>query len=561
MTTNNWWKTSTVYQIYPQSFKDSNGDGIGDLNGITESLPYLKKLGIDVIWLNPIYESPLVDNGYDISDYYKLDSQYGTMADFENLLTQTHALGIRLVMDLVVNHTSNKNKWFEESKKSQDNDYADWYIWKDPKPDGSVPNNWGSSFGGSAWTYVPERKQYYLHLYAPEQPDLNWENEEVRDAIYKMMKFWFEKGVDGFRMDTISLLSKVQSFPDAPLEPGRKYGSAYFGAANGPRIHEFLQEMNREVLSKYDVMTVGETPHTTSDQAKLYTDPERHELNMVFQFEAMHSDYGYYGRYSDLRFKLSDMRRIMNHWQLAMDGHGWNSLFWGNHDQPRAVSRFGDDGEFRVQSAKMLATVLHFQQGTPFVFQGEEIGMTNAHFTKINEYEDVEALNIYRDLKALGLDEKLIMSMLANKSRDNSRTPMQWDKTENAGFTTGTPWYQVNSNYQQVNVKQALIDPNSIFYYYKNLIKLRHDLPIISQGRFIPLSEDDSDVYAYIRQLDHQQLLVVGSFNRHKIRFAVNESFAVDQAKLLIDTYGDKPEYRKNILYLRPYEGAVLKLG
>ncbi len=366
MMNKDWWKSSVIYQIYPQSFKDSNNDGIGDLRGIIEKIPYLSKLGIDVIWLNPIYESPMVDNGYDIADYRKINPIYGTMEDFEELLQQAHQHHIKIILDLVVNHTSDQHAWFQQSKQSKDNEYSDFYIWKDAKEDGSLPNNWGATFGGPAWTYVPERNQYYLHCFAPGQPDLNWENPKVRQAVYDEMRFWLDKGIDGFRMDVISLLSKKQDFPDA-LEGEYDYAKSYYkGASNGPRIHEFLQEMDREVLSHYDVMTVGETPNTSVEQAKIYTDPKNHELNMVFQFDHMHLDYGKYGKFSDIIYKLSDLKEIMTKWSNEI-GDGWNSLYWNNHDQPRCVTRFGNDSKYRVESAKMLGTLLHMMKGTPYI--------------------------------------------------------------------------------------------------------------------------------------------------------------------------------------------------
>lgn len=551
-----WWKKSTVYQVYPQSFKDSNGDGIGDLPGITEKMSYLQQLGINAIWLNPIYQSPLVDNGYDISDYYKINPIYGTMDDFKTMLEAAHEHGIKLIMDLVVNHTSDQHHWFKESKKSRDNPFSDYYIWRDPKPDGSAPNNWGASFGGSAWEYVPERGQYYLHLYAPQQPDLNWENPNMRQKIYAMMRFWFDMGVNGFRMDTINLLSKDQSFPDAPLMPNSQYGTAYAGSANGPRIHEFLQEMNREVLSKYDVMTVGETPHTTADEAALYVDPKRHELNMVFQFEHMHVDYGEFGRYSTVRFKLSDLRASMAHWQTSLTNRGWNSLFLNNHDQPRMVSRFGDDQQFRVQSAKMLAIILHLQQGTPFVFQGEELGMTNVKFNSIEQFRDLEAKNNFHSLLSKGLSEGEVMKMIRHKSRDNSRTPMQWNTSVNAGFTTGTPWIETNPNYGTINAASEIEDQDSVFNFYKGLISLRSKYDIITDGRFDLINPNDSAIFGFTRKLGNQILVVLGSFMNAKVKAELPDELATGDAKLLIGNYGT-PAKLATRMYLKPYEGVA----
>lgn len=557
-----WWKKAVVYQIYPQSFKDSNGDGIGDINGIREKLPYLAKLGIDVIWLTPIYQSPMVDNGYDISDYYQLDPSYGTMAEYEAMLAEAHTHNIKILMDLAVCASSDQHAWFQASKQSKDNQFSDFYVWQDPKEDGSEPNNWGSIFGGgSAWEFVPERGQYYLHLFATEQPDLNWESPELRQAVYANMRFWLDKGVDGFRLDSISLISKDQTFPDAvDVAPG-EFGSPYIGASNGPRVHEFLQEMNREVLQHYEVMTVGEATRTPVDQAVLYTDPSRKELNMLFQFDHMHVDYGQYGRYSDLRFKLSDLKASMIAWQTELDGRGWNSLYWDNHDQPRAVSRFGNDQpEFREVSAKMLATILHFQQGTPFVFQGEEIGMTNVAFPKIEQYRDLEAHNMYNKFVGMQLSAATAMSYLHYKSRDNARTPMQWNQTATAGFTTATSWIDVNPNYPEINVDVALAEKDSIFYYYQKLISLRKQLKVMTTGEFTMVNGDDSDVFSYTRTADDEKLLVIGSFNQKKISFKLPSEFDLTQAEKLVGNYETAVPRKGQELYLRPYEALVYRL-
>ena len=553
---NKWWKSSVVYQIYPQSFNDSNNDGIGDFQGIIAKLPYLKKLGIDVIWLNPIYQSPLVDNGYDISDYYQVNPMYGTLSDFQELLQKAHELGIRILLDLVVNHTSNQHKWFEASKKSKDNEYSDYYIWKDPKPDGSAPNNWGASFGGSAWTYVPERGQYYLHLFAKEQPDLNWENPKVRQSVYKMMRYWFDMGIDGFRMDVITLISKRASYPDGPILPGKPMGSYYAGASNGPRLHEFLKEMNREVLSKYDALTVGEAANTNADQAILITDPDRDELNMVFQFDHMHIDYGKTGKFSDVKFKLSDLRYSFTHWQKKLYHKGWNSLYWDNHDQPRAVSRFGNDGKYRVQSAKMLGTVLHMQQGTPYIYEGEEIGMTNAKFASLDQYKDLDTWNIINNFRKQGLSEDYIKKAVYNKSRDNARTPMQWDNSKNAGFSDGKPWIDMNPNYPDINVKQALEDDDSIFYHYQKLIQLRHQYMVITDGEY-KLITHDSAVYGYVREDDYQILVVISSFTDKKVNYHLPDNLKNKDGKLLLSNYESSPKKLPNDLFLEPYESVI----
>lgn len=561
MNKNNWWKDAVVYQIYPQSFKDSNNDGIGDINGIREKIPYLKDLGVNVLWLNPIYESPMVDNGYDISDYYKIADCYGTMEDFENLLKEAHDAGIKIIMDLAVCASSIEHKWFKESKKSRDNKYSDYYIWKDPKEDGSAPNNWGSIFGsGSAWEYVEERGQYYLHLFAVEQPDLNWENPDLRNEVYENMEFWLKKGIDGFRLDSISLISKKQDFPDDPTAGENGYGSPYFGASNGPRVHEFLQEMYEKVLSKYDVMTVGEATRTPVDKALLYCQPERKELNMVFQFDHMHVDYGKFGRYSDLKFKLSDLKEAMFLWQKSLNGVGWNSLYWDNHDQPRFVSRFGnDDSKYRKLSATMLATVLFFQQGTPFIYQGDEIGMTNVAFDSIDSYKDIEAHNMYLKFSNMGLSNDEIMSYIHNKSRDNARTPMQWNSNLFAGFSCVDPWIELNPNYSKINVENDMNSDFSIHDYYKKLIKYRKGNEIVRDGDFKEIGLEDSDIFSYTRTYKGKTLLVLGSFSDKKVCYNVPNNLQKFKRELVISNYDGNIEQNKDAstLYLRPYEALV----
>lgn len=561
MNKNDWWKDAVVYQIYPQSFKDSNNDGIGDINGIREKIPYLKDLGVNVLWLNPIYESPMVDNGYDISDYYKIADCYGTMEDFENLLKEAHDAGIKIIMDLAVCASSIEHKWFKESKKSRDNKYSDYYIWKDPKEDGSAPNNWGSIFGsGSAWEYVEERGQYYLHLFAVEQPDLNWENPDLRNEVYENMEFWLKKGIDGFRLDSISLISKKQDFPDDPTAGENGYGSPYFGASNGPRVHEFLQEMYEKVLSKYDVMTVGEATRTPVDKALLYCQPERKELNMVFQFDHMHVDYGKFGRYSDLKFKLSDLKETMFLWQKSLNGVGWNSLYWDNHDQPRFVSRFGnDDSKYRKLSATMLATVLFFQQGTPFIYQGDEIGMTNVAFDSIDSYKDIEAHNMYLKFSNMGLSNDDIMSYIHNKSRDNARTPMQWNSNLFAGFSCVDPWIELNPNYSKINVENDMNSDFSIHDYYKKLIKYRKGNEIVRDGDFKEIGLEDSDIFSYTRTYKGKTLLVLGSFSDKKVCYNVPNNLQKFKRELVISNYDGNIEQNKDAstLYLRPYEALV----
>ena len=552
-----WWKKSVVYQIYPKSFYDSDGDGFGDLNGIREKLSYLEKLGVDVIWLNPIYESPQVDNGYDISNYKKIEPQLGTMEDFDMLLKEAHEKGIRIILDLVVNHTSDKHPWFTEAKKGKENPYHDYYIWKD-----TIPNNWGSSFGGPAWEYVEETAQYYLHLFAKEQPDLNWENPKVRKEVQEILRFWLEKGIDGFRMDVITLISKDPAYPDGPVIQNKAYGSYYAGCASGPRVHEYLQEMNREVLSKYDIMTVGEAPHTSADEAAPYTASDRHELNMVFHFDHMHLDYDENGKYAKTRVKLTDLKRVMTEWQEKMHAcNGWNSLYWSNHDQARAVSRFGNESEpYRVKSAKMLGTILHMMQGTPYIYEGEELGMTNAHFESIDEYKDVEALDIFRDFtERKGFSEKDTLELLGLKSRDNARTPMQWDNTVNAGFTEGTPWIGVNKNCKEINVEQCLADQDSIFYYYQKLIQLRHEMPIITDGVYELLDKENESVYAYLRKGEKETLLVVGNFTDKTINYHIEEKVQAKKSRLLISNYNAAETFERD-LSLEPYGACVYLL-
>jgi oligo-1,6-glucosidase len=555
-----WWKEAVVYQIYPRSFYDSNGDGIGDIRGIIAKLDYLKELGVDVVWLSPVYKSPNDDNGYDISDYRDIMDEFGTMEDWEEMLEEMHKRGIKLVMDLVVNHTSDEHPWFIESRKSKDNPYRDYYIWR-PGKNGKEPNNWESCFGGSAWEYDETTGEYYLHLFSKKQPDLNWENPKVRREVYDMMKFWLDKGVDGFRMDVINMISKTPGLPDGEPQEGKKYvsGSKYF--MNGPRVHEFLQEMNREVLSKYDIMTVGETPGVTPREGILYTDPSRHELNMVFQFEHVDLDSGPGGKWDIRPWSLADLKKTMTKWQKELEGKGWNSLYLNNHDQPRAVSRFGDDGKYRVESAKMLATFLHMMQGTPYIYQGEEIGMTNVRFPSIEDYRDIETLNMYKErVEEYGEDPQEVMEKIYYKGRDNARTPMQWDDSENAGFTTGTPWIQVNPNYKEINVKAALADPNSVFHYYKKLIQLRKQHDIIVYGTYDLILEDDPYIYAYTRTLGNEKIIVITNFSEHTPVFRLPDDITYNTKELLISNYDvDEAEELKEIR-LRPWEARVYKI-
>ena len=511
-----WWKNAVVYQIYPRSFKDSNGDGFGDLPGVIEKLDYLKELGIDVIWLSPVFDSPQDDNGYDIRDYRKIYDGFGSNEDMGRLIDEAHSRGIRIVLDLVVNHTSDEHAWFVESRKSKDNAYSDYYIWKDPKADGSEPNNWGSSFCGSAWEYCDERNQYYLHFYSKKQPDLNWENPKVREEVYDLMKFWMEKGADGWRMDVIASISKDQNFPDYPKEDGRKYYTGKYHS-NGPRLHEFIQEMNEKVLSKYDCMTVGEAPGSTPEVARLFTDPDRKELNMIFTFEHMNIDRipGSVNRKWALKpFDLRELKRVMSEWQNKLNGHGWNALYFENHDQPRIISRWGNDTTYRELCAKAYATVLHGMQGTPYVYQGEEIGMTNVAFD-LNEYEDIEVRNAYQELvvNTGTIFEEDFKKAVWNKSRDNARTPMQWDDSENAGFTDGTPWFKLNPRYKEINVARALKDKDSVFYYYKKLIALRHTEEFLTDASYELILPEDTQIFAYLRKTGSTTWLVAANLS------------------------------------------------
>jgi oligo-1,6-glucosidase len=555
-----WWKEAVIYQIYPRSFKDSNGDGIGDINGIISKLDYLKELGIDVIWLSPVYQSPNDDNGYDISDYRAIMDEFGTMADWENLLAKMHKRGIKLIMDLVVNHSSDEHAWFIESRKSKDNPYRDYYFWREGK-DGKEPNNWESVFSGSAWEYDERTGEYYLHLFSKKQPDLNWENPKLRREVYDMMNYWLEKGIDGFRMDVINFISKVPELPDAKISEGKQYapGGDYF--MNGPRIHEFLQEMNKETVSRYDVMTVGEMPGANVEEAKLYTDDNRHETNMVFQFEHVDLDAGPGGKWDLRPLKLADLRNNFTKWQKGLEEVGWNSLYLNNHDQPRMVSRFGNDKEYRVESAKMLATFLHTLKGTPYIYQGEELGMTNVRFDTIDDYRDIEILNMYRE-KVIenGEDVQKVMETIYVKGRDNARTPMQWDESEHAGFTTGTPWLKVNPNFKEINAKRAAADPNSVFHYYRNLIQLRKQNPIMVYGSYDLILPDHEQIYAYVRRYEGQTLLVMLNFSSEKPVFELPTEISYVDKKLLIHNYEVSDDESIEKIELKPYEARVYVL-
>ncbi len=550
-----WWKEAVVYQIYPRSFMDSNGDGIGDINGITSRLDYLKELGVDVLWLSPVYQSPNDDNGYDISDYQAIMEEFGTMEDFDRMLEGIHARGMKLVMDLVVNHTSDEHPWFVESRKSKDNPYRDYYIWREGK-DGKEPNNWGSCFSGSAWEYDKTTDMYYLHLFSKKQPDLNWDNPKVRDEVFQMMNWWCEKGIDGFRMDVISLISKKPGLPDGYQAPGALYGDS--GCANGPHVHEYLQEMNQKVLSHYDLMTVGECAGVTIEEAKKYANADGRELSMVFQFEHVEAN-GPMGKWTDERVQLKDFKATMSKWQTELEGKAWNSLFLGNHDQARSVSRFGNDApEYRAVSAKMLVTCLHMMQGTPYVYQGEELGMSNCPFPKLEDLRDIESINAFHELTEAGkVSPEDMMRYIRLRGRDNARTPMQWDDSANAGFTTGTPWIMVNPNYTEINAKAELEDPDSVFHYYQKIIGLRKKEKVMVYGTYQLLDPDNEKLYVYTRTLDNEKLLVICNFTEEEEAYSILEEFS--KGEVLISNY-HRETVEKEIL-LKPYEALVLKIS
>lgn len=559
-----WWKRSVVYQIYPRSFCDSNGDGIGDLAGITAKLDHLKQLGVDVVWLSPVYKSPNDDNGYDISDYREIMEEFGTMADFDVMLAAMHERGLELMMDLVVNHTSDEHAWFQQARQSRDNPYHDYYIWREPK-DGREPNNWEAAFSGSAWEWNEATGEYYLHMFSRKQPDLNWENPKVRAEVFEMMQFWLAKGVAGFRMDVINMISKPYgadgSLPDAPvvrpgfLQPG-------FGlVTNGPRLLEFLREMKQQVLSQHDCITVGEAPLATVAQGVEITNEDTGALNMLFQFEHMELDAvaGHMnGKWALKALDLRDLKATMSRWQDALHGRGWNSLYLGNHDQPRPVSRFGDDRRWRVESAKMLGTWLHMMQGTPYVYQGEELGMTNMPFASVDDLRDIESINMYKvAVGERGEDPAQVFAAILAKGRDNARTPVQWDATPNAGFSSGRPWIAVNPNCSEVNAAQALADPDSVFHHYRRLIELRRQHPVIVHGRYALLLPDDPQVYAYTRTLQSQTLLVVCNFSDQTPSFSWPAPLRDSQASLLIANLPVAGPAVAADFTLRPYEARV----
>lgn len=552
-----WWHKSVVYQIYPKSFNDTTGSGQGDIKGITEKLDYLKKLGVEVLWLTPMYKSPQNDNGYDISDYYSIDESYGTMEDFEEMLKEVHKRDIKIVMDIVVNHTSTENEWFKKSEEG-DPEYKDFYIWKDAV-NGKEPTNWQSKFGGNAWKWSEKRKQYYLHLFDVTQADLNWENEKVRKKVYEMIKYWLNKGVDGFRFDVINLISKDQRFlnddgSDTRFVPdGRKFYT------DGPKIHEYLKEIHKEAFGENDLLTVGEMSSTSLENCVRYSNPQEKELSMAFSFHHLKVDYPNGEKWVKAPFDFVELKKILSKWQIGMyEGNGWNATFWTNHDQPRALSRFGDDKNFHEKSGKMLATVLHGLQGTPYVYQGEEFGMTNPYFDKIEKYQDVESKNMYKILRDKGLSEEEVLDILMQKSRDNSRTPVQWDDTKNAGFTSGTPWIGIPENYKKINAENALKDNNSIFYHYQNLIQLRRTEELLITGRYEDIDLENKKVYAYKRVGENEELIVISNFYDEVTEFDI-KGLDLEKAFILLSNYVQSPEIKEDKIILKPYESIIFK--
>ena len=547
-----WWKSSTVYQIYPKSFYDSNGDGIGDIQGIIKKLDYLKELGVDVLWLTPIYVSPMADNGYDIADYYNIDETFGTMKDFEKLLAEVHNRDMKLIMDMVINHTSTKHFWFKEALKGEDNKYHNYYIWKKGK-DGLPPNNWLSKFGGSAWKYVEHLDKYYLHLFDVTQADLNWENENLRNDIYNMINFWLNKGVDGFRLDVINLISKNQNFPNDTLDKASNDGRKFY--TDGPKIHKFLKELTANTFGTFEnKLTVGEMSSTTIENCIKYTNPENKELTMAFNFHHLKVDYPNGEKWKVGKMDFQQLKDILIKWQVEMEkGNGWNAVFWCNHDQPRIVSRFGNE-KYLDKSAKMLGASIHLLRGTPYVYQGEEIGMTNPHFKEIKQYKDVESLNNYKLLIEAGNTKEEALEILAQKSRDNSRTPIQWDNSYQGGFTKGIPWIDMGDNYKEINVENNLKDKNSIFYFYKNLIQLRKNLKVISEGSFIPILQNHPQIFGYIREFKNEQLLVLNNFFENEVMVEIPNKFL--KGEVIINIYSNTTINNK--IKLKAYETLAI---
>lgn len=553
-----WWKNAVAYQIYPRSFQDSNGDGFGDVRGIISRLDYLADLGVDVLWLSPIYKSPQDDNGYDISDYREIDPLFGTLADVDELIAEAQSRGIRIIMDLVVNHSSDEHEWFIESASSKDNPKADWYYWADAKADGSPPNNWGSFFSGSAWHWHPIREQYFLHLFSKKQPDLNWENPDVRFAVYDMMNWWLDKGIAGFRMDVISFISKQPGLPDGPQNPGEEFGNGYLMSVNGPRMYEFLQEMHREVFAHREgTMTVGEMPGFTPEIALDVTDPSKKMLDMGFHFDHMGVDQSG-SKWNQIPFDLVKLKAILGEWQEKLGTTGWNSLYWDNHDQPRVLSRFGNDHEYRVESAKCLATVLHMHRGTPYIYQGEELGMTNYPFKDISEFRDLETLNHHASVKASGGDTNQALAGYQFFGRDNARTPVQWDTTAQAGFSNAEPWIAVNPNYLEINAASQVKDPNSVWAHYKHLVELRHNDPVVALGEFEMLDKQDPHIYTIVRRLGSEGLIMFANLSDDCHFVSVPDEIVAKQPTLISQNLADAAAFAES-MELRPWEAVVYR--
>lgn len=547
-----WWRTASIYQIYPKSFCDSGSRGTGDIKGIISKLDYLKDLGVDAIWLTPVYQSPMIDNGYDISDYYSVNPEFGTMDDLELLLAQAHQRGIRIIMDIVVNHTSTHHQWFQSALGDKNSPYRDYYIWQDPI-DGEAPNNWQSKFGGSAWELDGETNQYFLHLFAKEQADLNWENPKVRAEVKEVISFWAEKGIDGFRLDVINLISKQQDFPNDDIGDGRRFYT------DGPRVHEYLQEISEAVFQKYGSVTVGEMSSTTLEHCQQYSANNSKELSMVFNFHHLKVDYTNGDKWTNAPFDFLQLKEIFNHWQTGLNGKGWGALFWCNHDQPRIVSRLGDDKQYRIESAKMLAASVHMMQGTPYIYQGEEIGMTNPGYTSIDQYQDVESTNMYDIMvNQQGVEEADMLAILAQKSRDNSRAPMQWDDSEHAGFTQGTPWLQVAGNYPKINAQQAVADTHSVYYFYQKLIQMRKEVEVITTGDYLDLLPNHTSVFAYQRQSATQTLVCVNNYYGNEVEVTLPATVDVAKGRYLLGNYSaieDTPVVARQVL--KPYETRI----
>ena len=554
----NWWKTASIYQIYPKSFCDSGNKGTGDIQGIISKLDYLKQLGIDAIWLTPVYDSPMIDNGYDISDYYAINPDFGSMADFDELLAEAHQRGIRIIMDIVVNHTSTEHKWFQSALGDIDSPYRDYYIWKDPV-EGDIPNNWQSKFGGSAWELDEKTDQYFLHLFAKEQADLNWENPKVRGEVKEVISFWAEKGVDGFRLDVINLISKQQDYPNDEVGDGRCFYT------DGPRVHEYLQEISEAVFQKYGSVTVGEMSSTTLEHCQQYSSLDNKELSMVFNFHHLKADYPNGEKWTKAPFDFKQLKQIFNHWQTGLNGKGWGALFWCNHDQPRVVSRLGNDEQYRVESAKMLGASIHMMQGTPYIYQGEEIGMTNPGYTAIEQYRDVESTNMYDIMvNQQGVSHEDMIAILAQKSRDNSRTPMQWDSSEFAGFSKGAPWLEVAANYPEINAETAVANENSVFYFYQKLIQLRKNIEVITTGDYTDLYPEHAAVFGYQRKSESHTLICLNNYYGEETECELPIEFNCSNASYLLGNYADieasvaQGGKVSQHQVLRPYETRII---